>query len=217
MNSKYEVKRPSKEILNKIRDIEITSLSDSANSNISMTHLIKPHINKNKIVGPALTLKLEKGDSLMVQKILEMAKPGDVVVIDTSGSEENAVWGDLRSLTAKQKELEAVIIDGAIRDIEGCREINFPIFCKYVVCASSTKSKAAEINVPIKCGGITVNPGDIIVGDLNGVISIPQENVIEIIERALEKELSVSKAKEEILNGIYISESTLNKINALES
>ncbi|RVU53894.1 RraA family protein [Anaerosphaera multitolerans] len=199
---KKENLKISKEVIDNLRNIDITSLSDVCVSKVSMNHLIKPKINTHKIVGTAVTLKLPKGDSLTVQKALNIAKAGDVLVVDSGGSVENAVWGDLRSLKAKKKGLEGVVIDGAIRDIVGCREIGFPIFSKYLVCASSTKIGGGEINIPITCGDILVHPGDVIIGDENGVIVLPKSNIHSIIEKALKREQEIQLEKEKILNEV---------------
>lgn len=194
-----EIKRPSKELLDRIREFSTCELCDGTIIYNAMDYHIKPMVTKQKICGPAITVKLPMGDSLMVTKAVDIAKAGDVIVVDGRGSGNNALWGDHRSLSCKVKGIEGVVIDGAFRDLEENEEIGFPIYAKAVTCGSSTKNSNGEINIPISCGGVTVNPGDIIVGDVNGVCVIPTEYAEQIMENAQKKIDSMDIVKKEIL------------------
>lgn len=194
-----EIKRLSKELLDRIREFSTCELCDGTIVYNAMDYHIKPMVTKQKICGPAITVKLPMGDSLMVAKAVDIAKPGDVIVVDGRGSGNNALWGDHRSLSCKVKGIEGVVMDGAFRDLEENEEIGFPIYAKAVTCGSSTKNSNGEINVPISCGGVTVNPGDIIVGDVNGVCVIPMEYAEQIIENAQKKIDNMELIKKEIL------------------
>ncbi|RGY98128.1 RraA family protein [Clostridium sp. AM58-1XD] len=179
-----EIERPSKELIEKLRKFSAPELCDGSIVYNAMDYHIKPMVTKKKICGPAVTVKLSMGDSLMVTKAVDMAQPGDVIVIDGRGSGNNALWGDHRSLSCAVKGIEGVVMDGAFRDLEECEEIGFPMYAKAVTCGSSSKNTNGEINVTISCGGVTVNPGDIIVGDVNGVCVIPPEFAEEIMANA---------------------------------
>jgi RraA family protein len=194
-----DIERPSKELLEKVRGYSAPELCDGSIVYNAMDYHIKPMVTKQKICGPAITVKLSLGDSLMVTKAVDIAKPGDVIVIDGRGSGNNALWGDHRSLSCKIKGIEGVVMDGAFRDLEENEEIGFPVYAKAVTCGSSSKNTNGEINVPISCGGVTVNPGDIIVGDVNGVCVVPVEFAEEIMANAQKKIDSLEKVKKEIL------------------
>jgi RraA family protein len=194
-----DIERPSKEILDRIREFSAPELCDGTIVYNAMDYHIKPMVTKQKICGPAITVKLSMGDSLMVTKAVDIAKPGDVIVIDGRGSGNNALWGDHRSLSCKVKGIEGVVMDGAFRDLEENEKINFPIYAKAVTCGSSSKNTNGEINVPISCGGVTVNPGDIIVGDVNGVCVVPAEYAEEIMANAQKKIDSLEAVKKEII------------------
>ena len=164
----------------------------------AMDYRIKPMVTTTKIAGPAITLKLTLEDSLLVTKALSVARPGDVLVIDGRGSGNNALWGDNRSLIAKKLGLEGVVLDGAFRDIEENERVGFPIYARAVTCGSSTKNSHGEVNVPISCGGVAVNPGDIVVGDRNGVCVVPPEYAEQILRNAQEKADKLALLKVEI-------------------
>ena len=190
--------RPAPELLQRLRKYSAPELCDGTVVYKPMDYRIKPMVTTKKICGPAITLQLMLGDSLLVTKALSLAKPGDVIVIAGHGSCNNALWGDHRSLVAKKLGLEGVVMDGAFRDIEENEEIGFPIYAKAVTCGSSTKNSNGEINIPITCGGVTVRPGDIIVGDRNGVCVIPPEYAEQIMAGAQEKVDKMERLTQEI-------------------
>jgi RraA family protein len=194
-----DIERPSKELLDRIKEFSTPELCDGTIVYNAMDYHIKPMVTKQKICGPAVTVKLSMGDSLMVTKAVDVAKPGDVIVIDGRGSGNNALWGDHRSLSCKVKGIEGVVMDGAFRDLEENEKIGFPIYAKAITCGSSSKNTNGEINVPISCGGVTVNPGDIIVGDVNGVCVVPAEYAEEIMANAQKKIDGLKAVKKEII------------------
>jgi regulator of RNase E activity RraA len=137
-----------------------------------------------RLCGPACTVKTYPGDNLMVHKSLDVAEPGDVIVIDTSGSNMGAVLGDLVSTKARHRGAAGFVVDGLIRDLPGIRALgDFPVFARGVTPIGPLHRGPGEINYPISAGGIVVNPGDLIVGDLNGVVVVPREIASEVLER----------------------------------
>lgn len=184
---KETIDRPSSELIERIARYSAPELCDGMIVYNAMDYAIKSMVTMQKIVGPAITLKLMLGDSLLVTKALSIARPGDVLVIDGRGSGNNALWGDHRSLVAKRLGLAGVVMDGAFRDIDENEAIGFPIYARAVTCGSSTKNSNGEINVPISCGGVSVRPGDIVVGDRNGVCVVPPEHAEEIMAAAQDK------------------------------
>ena len=193
-----DIPRADPELLERIAKYSAPELCDGTIVYNAMDYHIKPMVTTKKIVGQAVTLKLLLGDSLLVTKALSVCKPGDVLVIDGRGSGNNALWGDHRSLVAKYLGLSGVVIDGAFRDIDENEEIGFPIYARAVTAGSSTKNSNGEVNVPIVCGGVTVHPGDIIVGDRNGVAVVPLEYAEQIMAGAQDKVDKMNRLSEEI-------------------
>ncbi len=134
------------------------------------------------ICGVAVTVNARPGDNLMVHKALEVASPGDVVVVSTNGNTTSAVFGELMGHTAVGAELGGIVVDGAIRDVEGLAALGFPAFSRTVTPGGCDKDGPGEINVPISCGGTVVMPGDIVVGDEDGVAVVPREDAAEVLE-----------------------------------
>jgi regulator of RNase E activity RraA len=157
-----------------------------------------------RLVGPACTVKTYPGDNLMVHKSLDIAKPGDVIVIDTSGSSMGAVLGDLVSTKARHRGVAGFVVDGLIRDLPGIRDLgDFPVFARGVTPIGPLHRGPGEINYPISAGGIVVNPGDLIVGDLNGVVVVPREIAAELLDRLTAQRRSEADYMDAVARGAF--------------
>lgn len=134
------------------------------------------------LCGTAVTVQCRPADNLMVHKALQVAEPGEIVVVTTCGNETSAVFGELMCTTAAAKKLGGIIVDGAIRDVDGIARLGVPAFSRTVCPGGCDKDGPGEINVPISCGSTVVMPGDLIVGDAEGVAVIPRDHVDEVFE-----------------------------------
>jgi len=179
------VDRPSSETVAGLGEFETPAASDLMNRLYTMAPTIHNLTDdKLKIVGSACTVKVYPGDNLMVHKALDIAKPGDVIVVDTSGSTMTAVLGDLISTKARHRGIAGFIIDGLIRDLEGIRALgDFPVFARGVTPIGPLHRGPGEINCPVSAGGVVVHPGDVVVGDLNGVVVVPRTIADDLLER----------------------------------
>lgn len=182
-----DIKRPSKELLDHLAKFSVPALCDSCEISHAMDYQIKPWLGRTKIVGPAVTVDVPLGESRLVSEAVKNASPGDIIVIAGKGSCATAYWGDRRSFEAFENGVIGAIIDGAFRDLEGCEEYPVQIFAKGLTCTGSGKSGEGSVNVPVICGGVCVNPGDIIAADVNGVCVITQEEAEQVLARAEEK------------------------------
>lgn len=133
------------------------------------------------IAGPALTVVCRPGDNLMLHKALAMAAPGDVVVVATGGNVTSAVFGELMGRSAAAAAIGGLVVDGAVRDVEALTELRFPVFSRTVCPGGCDKDGPGEINVAVACGGAAVLPGDIVVGDADGVAVVPQADVDAVL------------------------------------
>jgi regulator of RNase E activity RraA len=138
------------------------------------------------LCGLAVTVQCRPADNLMVHKALQVAQPGDIVVVSTCGNTTSAVFGELMCHTATAAKLGGIIVDGAVRDVEGIKRLAFPAYSRAVCPGSCDKDGPGEINVPISCGGTVVSPGDIIVGDGDGIAVVPRDSAAEILARVVQ-------------------------------
>jgi regulator of RNase E activity RraA len=154
------------------------------------------------LCGLAVTVRTRPADNLMIHKALEVAEPGDVIVVTTCGDMASAVFGDLMCTTAAAKKLGGIVVDGAIRDVEGIAKLGFPAFSRSVSPGSCDKDGPGEVNVPIACGGVVVSPGDIVVGDASGVAVVPRGDAEEVLSLVVELMERESKRVAEIKSGV---------------
>ncbi len=134
------------------------------------------------LCGLAVTVQCRPADNLMVHKALQVAAPGDIVVVSTCGNTTSAVFGELMCHTAAAAKLGGIVVDGAIRDVDGITRLGMPAFSRTVCPGSCDKDGPGEINVPVSCGGTVVAPGDIVVGDGDGIAVVPRANAAEILD-----------------------------------
>ena len=176
-----------KKIVEELKQFTTSELCDGEVDYHTMDYHIKRRVSDKNIVGPAFTVDPPKGVSGIVPDAILAMNPGDVLVIAGKECCNHSYWGDHRSICASMKGAEGVVIDGAFRDLEGCREVDFPIFARTVTPGSCKKEAEGQLNVPVQCGRVEVHPGDLIVGDCNGILVIRPEDAEQVIERAKKK------------------------------
>ncbi len=182
---RHQIERPRQEVIDGFRDFETPAISDLMNRLYTMVPAIRnvtaDHL---RILGSACTVKTFPGDNLMVHKSLDIAQPGDVIVVDASSSSLTAVVGDLVSTKARHRGIAGFVIDGYIRDLPAIRALgDFPVFARGITPIGPLHRGPGEINFPVSAGGIVVQPGDLIVGDLNGVVVVPRGISEELLKR----------------------------------
>lgn len=143
-----------------------------------------------KLCATVCTVKVFPGDNLMVHKTLDIARPGDVVVVNSGGSRSNAVLGDIICTKARHRRLAGFVIDGLIRDLPRILELDFPVFARGTTPIGPLHRGPGEINYPIACGGVVVNPGDVLVADSAGIVVVPQGIVLDLLRRLSQQAVS---------------------------
>jgi RraA family protein len=181
-----KINRPNKELIEGFRGLPVANIADEMNRFFCVDARIKPY-NDKPLLGTAFTIKARVGDNLMLHKALEMAQPGDVILLDAQGNTANAITGEIMMTQACVNGLAGVVIDGAIRDSAEMKHIDMPVFAAGVTPKGPYKDGPGEINVPVSIGGVVVNPGDIVVGDSDGIVIISPKDAPVILEKAKAK------------------------------
>jgi 4-hydroxy-4-methyl-2-oxoglutarate aldolase len=179
-----EIPRPPKSVVEGFAKHEVCKVGDAMAGYGLMNYRIKSIDWEMHVAGPAVTVLTGPGDALYVQKVIEVVQPGDVVVIDAGGIEDVCCIGERLCYYMKLRGAVGVVVDGAVRDSKGIRDMKFPAFCKAVSPRIVGSNGPGAINIPIQCGGIPVNPGDIILGDDDGVVCVPLEKAEEVLRGA---------------------------------
>ena len=210
-----KVNRPDKELIEQFRGLPVANIADEMNRFSCVDARIK-RVNKAPLLGPAFTVKARIGDNMMFHKALDLAQPGDIIVVDVQGDTVNSVTGEIMMRQALKKGLAGIVIDGAIRDVEALQEMVMPIYAAAVTPKGPYKDGPGEINVPVSCGGVVGNPGDILVGDADGIVVIRPQDAPVVAEKAkgkLRKEQATMKAIEEgtLDRSMYSDEAFIKK------
>lgn len=180
-----KISRPPREVVEGLAQLESSYVTDAMNRFGGLDGNIRPAHPSMRLCGPAVTVRVPPGDNLMVYKAFEVAQPGDVLVIEARGFTSVSQWGDLTSMMGKGLGLAGMVTDGSLRDLKGILEVGFPVFARdYFVPNGALKDGPGEVNVPVAVGGVPVLPGDIIVGDHNGVVVVPHLDAEAVLAKA---------------------------------
>lgn len=192
------------EVVEAAGQLSTSLLADSLMGFGAMDYRIKPIVTGSKVAGTAFTVDVKAGGAPAVIAAVALIKKGYVMVVSGKGNTLNAILGDLLMKTAIKSGISGVVLDGLVRDIAELRELGVPVFALGAVAAAPDKEGAGEINGAISCGGVAVRPGDLIVGDDDGVVVIPRAKVHEAIAAAQAKEASEVSRIQAIENGLLL-------------
>jgi regulator of RNase E activity RraA len=182
-----DIQRVSFDVVQQAAGFQAAILADVAGRRGTMHARVAPVHERMQLAGPAFTVEVRPGDNLMIHAAIALAQPGDILVIDGKGDQTAALMGTLMMSACKKLRLGGVIVDGAIRDKLELLELDFPVFSAGFNPAGPTKFVPGRINHPISCGGTVVNPGDLVVGDADGVVVIERAKAPAMMALAVKK------------------------------
>ena len=194
-------RRPEPRLVAEFARMVTPHLSDSMERLYAGGPGLRPMYRGGTLAGPAFTVKTAPGDNLLVHKALDVAQPGDVIVVDAGGFADHAIIGELMAARAKQRGIAGLVIWGAIRDSAELGAGSYPVFACAVTHRGPYKNGPGEINVPITMGGMPVHPGDIVVGDADGLIAVPQSEAERVLASAKAILAKETRAMKEMQDG----------------
>ena len=196
-------KDTDRELIDLFKDLPASIISDNLTRMTGTWSLTPRHMPGVPLLGPALTVRVREGDNLMIHKALQLGKPGDVLVVDGAGSLERALFGDIMKNVAKMRGFAGIVIDGAIRDATAYRDDRWPCYARGVCHRGPYKDGPGEINVPVSISGMVVNPGDIVVGDDDGVVFITPAEARDVAAASRKKVDAEAKTLDSIARRAY--------------
>ena len=176
------------EVVARFRQIPVANVSDSMHRMSAGGARLRPMHKGGRMAGPAFTVKTRPGDNLMIHKALDLAEPGDVIVVDAGGDLTNALIGEIMSTYANARGIAGFVIDGAIRDADEIRGNDFPVYAAGVTHRGPYKDGPGEINVPVAIDGMVIEPGDLVLGDGDGILCVPYDATASVLAAASEKQ-----------------------------
>src|SRR3954471_12410284 len=204
--------RAAARILAAFESLPTSNISDNMLRHYGSGARLRPYHRGGTLVGTAFTVKTRPGDNLLTHKAIDMAAPGDVILVDAGGALDHAIIGEIMSSHAKKRGIAGMIIDGAIRDVDAISASDFPIYACGVTHRGPYKDGPGEINVIVSIAGMVVNPGDIIVGDADGVVAIPQAEANKIIALTIAQKNKEESVLAAIASGTPVDRSWVDKM-----
>ncbi len=183
------------------RGIPVANVSDCMSRMTAGGARLRPVHASGSMAGPALTVRTRPGDNLMVHRALDMAEPGDIIVVDAGGDLANAIIGELMQSHALQRRVGGMVINGAVCDVAALRAGRLPVFAAGVTHRGPYKDGPGEINVPVAFDGMVVTPGDLVIGDEDGFLCVPFDQVDAVHAAAMAKQAAEAVQMAEILAG----------------
>ncbi|MDF3005253.1 MAG: methyltransferase [Oscillospiraceae bacterium] len=190
-----KVERPDPKIIEMFKGLPTSNINDEINRLFCMHDYIRP-LNDIPLLGTAITVKAPIGDNLFFHQALDMAQPGDVIVVDGGSGCNRSLAGEIMIRFAAKKGLAGIVVDGCLRDLDGIRALPIAVYAKGITPQGPFKFGPGEINTPIACGGQVVFPGDILVGDADGIVVIHRQDAEAVAEVAIKKKASEDKTFE---------------------
>jgi len=203
---KKRVDTISKDLIERFKEVEPPTVGHFRHEGF-MSPRIRPLFPEAVVVGPAVTVRTPANDSTMVHKVLEIAQPGDVVVVDRCGDTLHACWGGVVTMAAHLRGIAGAVVDGVATDLVEIVELKFPVYCTGTS-AITTKvlGLGGEINTPVQCGGVVVNPGDLVAADANGVLVLPPDEVQSVMQEALERQGREKNVIQRLRDGEHLAD-----------
>ena len=205
-----DIARVDAQVVEQAAQFPSSILADVAGRRGGLHGRIAPLASSMRFAGPAITVEVRPGDNLMIHAAMAVAQPGDVIVVDGKGDLSSALMGEIMSQQCVALGIAAVVIDGAVRDSEAIRELGFPMYAAGLNPNGPTKFVPGRLNHPISIGGVTVNPGDLVVGDADGVTVIERAKAAAMLPLAADKVAAETKRIADIKNRLALAPAWLD-------
>jgi len=195
------IKRADREVARQLGLFGVATVHEAQGRTGLMRPCMRPVYPTARVAGTAVTVLCHAGDNLMLHAAIEIVKPGDVLVVAITSESTDGMFGDLLAVSCRAHGVEGLVIDAGVRDTADIAAMQFPVWSKAISAQGTVKNTAGHVNVPIICGGTTVNPGDVIVGDADGVVVVQREAAVEVVRLAGERVKKEETTRERLRAG----------------
>ncbi len=195
------IPRPDAQAVKVLGELGVATIHEAQGRTGAMRPYMRPIYLAAKVSGAAVTVLCQPGDNLMVHASIEVCKPGDVLVVVTTSESTDGMFGDLLGTSCQAHGVAGLVIDAGVRDTSELTEMKFPVWAKAISAQGTVKATPGSVNVPVVCAGMLVNPGDVIVGDADGVVVVPRANAAEVAKVGQQRTAKEVKTRELLAKG----------------
>jgi 4-hydroxy-4-methyl-2-oxoglutarate aldolase len=195
------IPRPDAQAVKLLGELGVATIHEAQGRIGAMLPYMRPIYPSARVAGPAVTVSCHPGDNLMIHAAVEVCKPGDVLVVVTTSESTDGMFGDLLGTSCQAHGVTGLIIDAGVRDTTELTEMKFPVWAKAISPQGTVKASPGSVNVPVVCAGMLVNPGDVIVGDADGVVVVPRATAAEVAKAGEQRIAKEVKTRERLVKG----------------
>jgi len=195
------IKRPDPEVVRTLGELGVATVHEAQGRTGLMKPYMRPIYPAARAAGTAVTISSQPGDNLMIHAAMEVCKRGDILVVTTTSESTDGMFGELLGVSCEAHGVVGLITDAGVRDTAELTAMDFPVWAKAVSAQGTVKSTAGSVNVPVVCAGKTVNPGDVVVADADGVVVVPREQAAAVAKAGRERIDKEAKTRERLRSG----------------
>ena len=194
-------KRPDADVCAMLRDLGTATVHEAQGRIGLMKPYMRPIYATAKVGAPALTVSCQPGDNLMIHAAVELCQPGDILVVTTTADSTDGMFGELLASSLRARGCAGLIIDAGVRDVADLTTMDFPVWSKAISAQGTVKATAGSVNIPVVCAGQLVNPGDVIVGDVDGVVVVPRAQAAAVAKASDDRRIKEEKNRTRLKAG----------------
>ena len=195
------IQRPAADDVKLLGELGVATVHEAQGRSGLMRPYMRPIYPAAKVAAPAVTVSCQPGDNLMIHAAVEVCQPGDILVVVTTSESTDGMFGELLATSLQAHGVVGLIIDAGVRDVAELTDMKFPVWAKAVSAQGTVKASPGSVNVPVVCAGALVNPGDVIVGDADGVAVVPRAAAAEIAQLGSQRRSKEEKTRERLAKG----------------